>query len=417
MKNKHFFPILTLGLLTLMSCGGSSSNSDNPILGNVNKYVKDMYEKSNAAAAYDKQVYQEKDDKDKDKAISLNKDLVKAYERLMQEKDNALGNEMPTEVREGTPLKVVKPFTVVEIEIVPNGGAAPVKLEEGDGDMVTWRNGGRLQGARVYVKLEAELELTENIKAQEGRWSAMGTKYERTISCYATNESDSILTSYAGINYDYSIAQQAGSAVKITYTLYDEAHHPFNHDADQFYYIDKISQVKKFIVEWDAPVSAQLSADAVPGELGLFELRGPVKKCTVINEWGNIVRTFDEKGFWKTFDGQPLSEIYAGGIERDEYGRIVKGKTDSEGNGEEFTYDNNGNVVRYRCVQYDAIDETTNTYDKKGYVVKKHFASGGMDACEPYDVTYSDYKLDSHGNWTSRKGSDGEVEKRTIEYY
>lgn len=418
MKRNYLSILLTCGLLTLVSCGGSDSSSENLILGNINKYVKNMYEKSNAAAAYDQQVFQNEGDMDKNKSKRLNKDLVEAYERLMQEKDKAIGNELPTEVREGTPLKVVKPFTVVKVEVSSRGGWGSIELKEGNDEMTTWLNGGKLQGAKMYVTLKAELELTEDIKAQKGSWSAMGTRYESTIKCYAATESDSIIANYAGIQYDYSVANQTGTKVALTYALSDESHHPFNEEEDQYYYIEKLSQIKKFTVVWeDAPISATLSADAVPGELGLFELRGPVKKCTVINEWGNIVRTFDEKGFWKANDGQPISNIYVGGIERDEYGRIVKGMIDEEGNGETYTYNKDGNVVKYGNVYYDSIDETTLTYDDKGYVIKRHNVTGGVDAGAPYDVTYSDVKLDEHGNWTSRKTSEGEIEKRKIEYY
>ena len=418
MKSKCLSFLAACLLLALAACGGAgSSSSESSILGEVGKYVDDMYEKSNAAAAYDKQVYQNEGDQDEKKAIGLNKDLVEAYGNLMQQKDKALGREMPTEVLEGTPMKVVKPFTVVEVNVLPSGGLKAVELEDSSDDMAAWRNGMKLQGARMSVKLEAELELTENIRAQKGTWSAMGTKYESTISCCAATDADSIVATYAGIDYDYSVPNQSGTTVKITFTLSDESHHPFNQPADQYYYIDKLRLVQKFIVSWDAPVSAKLSANAVPGELGIFELSGPVKKCTVINEWGNIVRTFDEKGFWKSYDGQPISTIYAGGIERDEYGRIVKGKTDDEGNGEDYTYNDDGRVVKYRYVEYDSVDETTFTYDEKGYLSKKHNVTEGFRAGAPYDVTYSDYVFDDHGNWTSRKNSDGEVEKRKIEYY
>ena len=76
----------------------------------------------------------------------------------------------------------------------------------------------------------------------------------------------------------------------------------------------------------------------VKGELGLFDLQGPVKSCTLKNQWGKVSRTFNEQGLWQTYNGKPLSKVYPNGIERDEQGRIVKGKMDSAGNGDEYEY-------------------------------------------------------------------------------
>jgi hypothetical protein len=37
----------------------------------------------------------------------------------MEVKDQAVGREMPTVVREGTPMKVIKPMTVMGVQILP----------------------------------------------------------------------------------------------------------------------------------------------------------------------------------------------------------------------------------------------------------------------------------------------------------
>lgn len=162
--------------------------------------------------------------------------------------------------------------------------------------------------------------------------------------------------------------------------------------------------------------NGESNKDDIQGELGLFELQGPVKKCTVFNDWGNMERTFDENGFWQTHDGKQLSDVYPGGIERDEQGRIIKGMTDDEGNGEEFSYNEFGKVVKYNYHVYDSIEEDVYTYDDNGNLLKKHVEIGGMDAEEPYDETYTDIVTDEHGNWISRKAN-GEVQNREIEYY
>ena len=157
------------------------------------------------------------------------------------------------------------------------------------------------------------------------------------------------------------------------------------------------------------------------GELGIFDLRGPVKSCTWINEWGNTTRTFDAQGFWKTMDGKSLSAIFPSGIKRDAKGRIVKGLVDSEGNGEDYTYDAQGRVVKYFSHVYDAIENETTRYGADGYILQRRFEPGGMDAGEPYTETYRNVVVDKHGNWTERKvySTDASitVQKRTITYY
>lgn len=168
-------------------------------------------------------------------------------------------------------------------------------------------------------------------------------------------------------------------------------------------------------------VGETVSQEGVRGELGLFDLQGPVKECTIVNEWGNTVRTFDENGFWLTHDGQPLASVYPGGIKRDSEGRIIYGKADEEGNGDEYTYNEIGKVTKYFSHYYDDISTEITTYDKDGNIVKKHFEYGGMDMIEPYDETYRNIDVDKHGNWTKRevKSTDGTTttQTRKIVYY
>lgn len=161
--------------------------------------------------------------------------------------------------------------------------------------------------------------------------------------------------------------------------------------------------------------------DAVRGELGIFELQGPVKECTVKYEWGDVVRTFDEDGFWLTHNGEPLSDVYPCGITRDSEGRITAGVTDSDGNGDDYTYDEQGRVTRYHAHYFDDLSTETTTYDEEGNITKRHYEFGGVDMIEPYDETYENTVVDDHGNWTERKvtSTDGSTttQTRVIVYY
>ena len=162
--------------------------------------------------------------------------------------------------------------------------------------------------------------------------------------------------------------------------------------------------------------------DVVKGELGLFELQGPVKSCTLKNKWGKTARTFDEQGMWLTHDGKTLAKVYPSGIERDEQGRILKGKMDANGNGDDYEYYASGKRKRYYFHYDGETTEEVNNYDADGNLVsvKKTVVSFDSDG-EPITETYEILATDEHGNWTKRKVIEGKVvedtQTRTIVYY
>jgi hypothetical protein len=164
-----------------------------------------------------------------------------------------------------------------------------------------------------------------------------------------------------------------------------------------------------------------LKPDAVYGELGLFELRGPVKSCTFRRGSAEpVVRTFDRDGFWLTYNGQPITSIYDMGITRDQQGRITEGRF--EGGFESYEYDARGRILKYGYLLYDGGYGATYKYDDKGLLWEYTDEPWGMDA-EYYGTDvyhYKDYTIDRHGNWTRRLAYtdfSGHTENRTIEYY
>lgn len=186
---------------------------------------------------------------------------------------------------------------------------------------------------------------------------------------------------------------------------------------------------KLFQVSEDVPVPAtsqekvaKIEPDAAKpaepgrGELGIFDLRGPVKSCKWKYVHGNSnTYTFDENGFWQTKDGQSIKKMYHAGIDRDKTGRIVKG--DFEFYDETFTYNEHGLLTETVC---DGVSRTV-TYDADGYVKSERYVTPpdmGDDEGEPETTIYN-YTIvekDEIGNWTKRKCSQG-TETRTIEYY
>lgn len=164
------------------------------------------------------------------------------------------------------------------------------------------------------------------------------------------------------------------------------------------------------------PESAK-PAETGRGELGIFDLRGPVKECRWKTENGTKTYTFDENGFWLTEDGKNLKQLYAGGIERDKSGRITVGAPDEFYN-ITYTYNAQGLVTETFC---DGITNTY-TYDEDGYVAKEHVDIApemGDDegvSAKQYTLIYTILEKDEIGNWTKRK-SGSATETRTIEYY
>lgn len=415
----YFAALCCVAMLAACSDSSSSKSTSDGILGELDKYVQDFYANSDAHAAYGQRIFKEKDDYDKEKGDKLRKDLLESFEKLDGVLNEAIGRTVITELSKGTPLKVIKPFTVQAIEYRSTGGGKLKLSDEADENLRKKYNANKLENVYLQVRLEAEVELTEDTKAQEEKWLWVHTvrTFDNLITYCAATAEDSVVQRRSVItDFDYGMAQKAGTRLTIAILIADSCMRPYNHPAEDFFHINRLNKVEKILISWDPATAATLSDDAVKGELGLFELQGPVKKCTVINEWGNIVRTFDEQGLWLTHDGRKLSEVYPGGIERDEYGRIVKGKTDGEGNGEEYSYNKFGKIVKYSYHEYDTTEEDVYTYDDNGNLLKKHVQMGGMDAEEPYDETYTDIINDDHGNWTSRKAN-GTIQKRKIEYY
>ena len=158
------------------------------------------------------------------------------------------------------------------------------------------------------------------------------------------------------------------------------------------------------------------------GELGLFELKGHVKSCEWTNAWGTNTRTFDQNGFWLTGNGWSLNSIYPNGIKRDSEGRIIEGYYD-EGGYESWTIDSKGRKMTWTDVLWDGGETHTYYYNENDFVYKETVEYLGMDVewNKGYTVYYSDWELDSHGNWVKRTAQNTiygySQESRKIVYY
>lgn len=154
------------------------------------------------------------------------------------------------------------------------------------------------------------------------------------------------------------------------------------------------------------------------GELGIFDLHGPVSKCT----WdGSVTRTFSPNGWWTSHDGILLGDVYMK-TRRDGMGRIIFGQFDEDGNGEEYSYNAAGRITKYRYMFFDDLEEIQYFYDDQGRMSYSIDQVGGLYAEEPVHTRYEIQDVDEYGNWTRRVEIDtpsGEerVVTRTIQYY
>lgn len=183
-------------------------------------------------------------------------------------------------------------------------------------------------------------------------------------------------------------------------------------------------------------IAAPAAADAVApektyepgrGDLGVFDLRGPVKECKLV--FGNYKKTnsFNEQGQWTAEDGKPLKSIYPGGVKRDKDGRITKGLFDQWGDTyHEYHLDSKGLATEINYHDYmDEGSDVTYTYDADGYVATETVSEWGMGAYdeetgEEVKPTVSKYTIlekDGYGNWTKRKDEKGNITTRQITYY
>jgi len=149
------------------------------------------------------------------------------------------------------------------------------------------------------------------------------------------------------------------------------------------------------------------------GDLGGYDLRGPVKKVAY-QEW-NVA--FDEQGRITAENGQSLNSIFPGGVKRDKDGRLTECNADGYGS-RYYTYNAKGLPTE---IAEDGYSRKL-TYDADGYLATETATMApeiGDEEGEPEVITYK-YTIiekDGHGNWTKRKDQDGNITTRKITYY
>lgn len=153
------------------------------------------------------------------------------------------------------------------------------------------------------------------------------------------------------------------------------------------------------------------------GELGLFDLRGPVERCTWTDR-NEVVTdyTFNEKGFLITINGKKLDDVFPI-IKRDEEGRIVYGGTENE---TLFTCEYNGEGLVTKVISTNFY--TNILYNAHGNIIaeQRHeqtIGGGGRILEEEISLNFTPLQEDEYGNWAQRATGGHGLENRTITYY
>ncbi len=399
--------MMTAAALLLVACGDGTKNTvENKsgtkmgeVLSKVKALAKDQADLENKIMEAKDEVAKEYDKKSEGKSKRETLDMVDDYMKDVNEAtkgykeeldkfgekwdalaDELEGTEIPTEVADGTPLKIKEPVHLKDIVF---------------------------DSPTVKVIFEAEAQTTVGV----AQIQKVGADYGNIIVEGYTKDGVAIEQKMWGHPH-----VESNGEVEFEFEL-SRAFRDIAQDNCQWF--DEWMDVEKIVISWEGASVTDASGQPTGyiGELGLFELKGKVKQCTWNYDGTKIVRTFDENGFWKTNDGQALSAIYTSGIKRDSQKRIVQGLMDTDNNGEDYAYNSDGSKKSYCYHYFDDVSNETYKYDDKGNMTS--VVSSDMDG--EWKTTYVDVKYDDHGNWTERKAKNQEggtsVEKRTIVYY
>lgn len=278
-------------------------------------------------------------------------------------------------------------------------------------------NGGPMEHEVVYrLSDEHQMEEGEMYNLPDDKWMELARKYAEGVEKEKLQNIESlmggeIVPDEKGCKYHYATSMHIFNTVyfpvsEIASYLTEEGRKIFDVTEEQT--TEETTQ--------EEPVAEAHKTEPGRGELGIFDLRGPVKECKWKADYGTRTYTFDENGFWLTKDGKNIKEMYQAGIDRDKNGRIIRG--DFEFYEQTFTYNEHGLVTE---TVEDGVTHTF-SYDEDGYVLKEHVdvpAEIGDDegsSVRQFTLIYTILEKDEIGNWTKRKCSQG-TETRTITYY
>lgn len=188
-----------------------------------------------------------------------------------------------------------------------------------------------------------------------------------------------------------------------------------------------LAQQRRTIGKKTTPVKRTVQTQPVinvnfEGELGLFQLRGPVKSFRLITndfEEQAIRKDFDRNGFQTDWDGKLLADDEVNfKYTRDDKGRIIVIDAFGFLYLEKYEYNSNGLPIKKHFTNDDGSNksDTRYSYNSEGELISEHTTYFQLGRHGRNTVKYVIVSRDNYGNWTERESERGN-EKRIITYY
>lgn len=422
MKNLSFYVIIALAFM-LTSCKGTAEKQEfEPLTFSTYEKEEAIESPEGVPAGMTLKIDIPDDESEKSaKVVSIIRQLITDSEigdQVGAPKEGSLQevcDDYIERFRKGIAQEDLTPGCEYHLEILSGYQSADyICFHVSDG---IFGNGGPMEHEVVYrLSDERQMEEGEMYNLPDDKWMELARKYAEGVEKEKLQNIESlmggeIVPDEKGCKYHYATSMHIFNTVyfpvsEIASYLTEEGRKIFDVTEEQT--TEETTQ--------EEPVAEAHKTEPGRGELGIFDLRGPVKECKWKADHGTRTYTFDENGFWLTKDGQNIKEMYQAGIDRDKNGRIIRG--DFEFYEQTFTYNERGLVTE---TVEDGVTHTF-SYDEDGYVLKEHVdvpAEIGDDegsSVRQFTLIYTILEKDEIGNWTKRKCSQG-TETRTITYY
>ncbi len=281
--------------------------------------------------------------------------------------------DIPTEIEEDAPLKLIQPFRIKELTSRSLIMACIVE---------TTIDRGPIYSSRASMP-------TLNLLKEDGE-------------------------SYRLESRDLSSGSPIKAGTQLTLDLEVVISKSFTKNLqERFFAFANFIRAEKLTIEWNQPYEIK---GVWKGELGIFGLKGPVKECLWKNGDTETKYEFNSNGKWIAENGEKPWENYPI-VDRDFSRNIISMSNGDEG--QTFQYNSN-NLISKREYQYmDGGSSAFYFYNADGDCTKCRTVydpeEEGDDGVTIYKYTI--LERDDHQNWTKRKDQDGNIETRQITYY
>ena len=219
--------MIAKAIITFVLIGCNSIVPNDNILGDIEDDVKHYYE---AELDYWKQVelwvgLQRtgiSNSSFEDKMLTQKEEIAKIIDNINEKKDGLIGKTLSTDVEEGTPLKIVSPFKIVDV------------IFKGNADYFDFK---------ITLVMEAEVETTENIHSQERYTNegAIGVNYLKS------NGEKNYSGTVGGVDYKQDIPK--GTRLVLNERIEEMAH--ANNEMEISY---RLVNTQRLSIYWNPPI-------------------------------------------------------------------------------------------------------------------------------------------------------------------